>query len=302
MARGLNPATACWTRRSVWQPTQRAISPDATAHRIPHAAHSSKNCQWIDFNVSDPKLRETASWARWPWPSVGTLLLLAGQGDPYGSRRRGPYRRMQPHTASLTQLTAREAVPGYRNRSLRPEFVPIPAARRAAPNLSGKNRIGNALRAAGGAGRSPAGASGHDAHPGALHRATRAAAARRLTPPSRSTSARPATTVHPWTEVSVPMRRKRQRGRGGVPLGPDKLGVCPHAPEATARAGRPEPSTATRSSATRHRLPNAHHPRSLAETRLSPVLARGLTRITASIPPAPPSPDFPLRLRTGSLH
>jgi hypothetical protein len=76
----------------------------------------------------------------------------------------------------------------------------------------------------------------------------------------------------PGTDTSVPPHCRpispTHRSRGRRCLSP--------APEATARAERPEPSPATCSFATLHRLPDAHHLRSLPETRCSPALAQEL--------------------------
>ena len=91
---------------------------------------------------------------------------------------------------------------------------------------------------------------------------------RGLTPPSRPTAA-------PYLRHAEAVDR----------------GVCPLVPEATARAERPEPSPATCSFATLHRLPDAHHLRSLPETRCSPALAQKLCLFppfrSASAAPAP---------------
>jgi hypothetical protein len=76
----------------------------------------------------------------------------------------------------------------------------------------------------------------------------------------------------PGTDTSVPPHcgpiSPTHRSRGRRCLSP--------APEATARAERPEPSPATCSFATFHRLPDAHHLRSLPETRCFPALAQKL--------------------------
>jgi hypothetical protein len=91
----------------------------------------------------------------------------------------------------------------------------------------------------------------------------------------------------PGTDTSVPPHCRpispTHRSRGRRCLSP--------APEATARAERPEPSPATCSFATLHRLPDAHHLRSLPETRCSPAPAKELCLLppflSASAAPAP---------------
>ena len=82
--------------------------------------------------------------------------------------------------------------------------------------------------------------------------------------------------------MRAPCRDQSGRSRGLTPssrLEPLQLsttnppvdgGVCLHAPEATAKAARPEPSPACRASAIWHHLPDARHPRSLTGTAVSP--------------------------------
>jgi hypothetical protein len=262
--RCLSPAPEATARAERPEPSPATCS-FATLHRLPDAHRLRSLPETRCFPALAQKLCLLPQF-RFGYSRCTTTPRLNRSLRPEFSRIPAPRSRLRIPIQRI-QSRERSGAPALRERAV-PRRIHPPRERAAQPQHCG--RTGNCKRSETNRSlrpsfcRTPAPRSRLRTRNQSAFRAARASGpTARIHPPR----AKPAA---PGTDTSVPPHCRpipaTHRSRGRRCLSP--------APEATARAERPEPSPATCSFATLHRLPDAHHLRRLPETRCSPALAQ----------------------------